>query len=479
MAELEPAVVKIGEYWKPFNSRVLEDPRVKVHTKDGRTLVLAAPAPFDVLISEPSNPWIAGIGSLFTRDFYMVARDRLRPNGIMCQWFNLYAVSEADMKMVVRSFYDVFPHGHLWQSSGGDLVLIGSKQPVMVDLKRIREAYQNTPEMQRHLFEGGIYHPDSLIGHFLMTREKSLEMAQAGPFNTDDCPLLEFSAPFSLYRTQEVYRNREILWKFAPSDFPPGLIPDEELRRRALFGAVNRDNYELVRSVLPQCRVNHPDTFVLSAALKLWEGGEAEIDAVREIYAACLRKFPGQSSFAASRWADLEYERHEFARAAELYAMALNKPGAGSSAYLTQMLGRCLFSLGEGARAIPALVRSAELNSHSSLALALAGAAAINLDDDKAARQFLRLALYRNSHDPLALKCMATVDYHDKKFQAAEQSLLEFLALCPDYPIMWLRLGDCRLAQGDRKGAKAAADQALKLAPDDPSVLEEVRRMPR
>lgn len=474
VAELEPAVVAMGEYWKPFNGRVLEDPRVRVDINDGRTFVLAAQEPFDVIISEPSNPWIAGIGNLFTRDFYCVARERLRPDGIMCQWFNLYAVSETDMKMVIRGFYDVFPCGHLWQSSGGDLVLVGSKQPVKIDLNRIHKAWQDSPGIQRHFFEGGLYHPDSVAGHYLMTREEALEMAGPGLFNSDDRPLLEFSAPFSLYRP-EVRVNQLARLRADSLEVAPGVTVDG---RWALFGVLNRENYQQLHTALAGYQANRSEDFVLAAALEM-SGQELDaFEKARAIWAACLERFPGQSSLAALQWADQEYQRQGFARAAELYQVALANPTAGSAGYLTRMLGQSYFNLGDNARAISPLLQSAQITTTESTALALAGAALVNVENYVKAEEVLQLALKRNPNDPVALKFMANAKFHKGDSRAAEDCLLRYLTLCPNYPLIWVRLAYCRRSLGDERGVAEAVAQALRLAPGDPGIADLISKMP-
>jgi spermidine synthase len=180
-AELEPAVLQAGEYWAPYNGGVLEDPRVKVTINDGRTFILASQSKFDLIVSEPSNPWIAGIGNLFTRDFYLRAKEKLNRDGIMCQWFNLYAVSPDDMTMVIRTFYDVFPQGSLWQSSGGDLILIGSALPTQLDIDRIAKIWKGSENVKRHFFQAAIYRPDYFSRPLPHGPRGSTALGRSGP----------------------------------------------------------------------------------------------------------------------------------------------------------------------------------------------------------------------------------------------------------------------------------------------------------
>src|SRR5256885_4010057 len=79
-----------------------------------------------LIVSEPSNPWMAGVAALFTREFFEAARARLRPDGLLCQWAHTYDIGADDLRSIVRTFVSVFPQGTMWLGGGGDLVLIGS-----------------------------------------------------------------------------------------------------------------------------------------------------------------------------------------------------------------------------------------------------------------------------------------------------------------------------------------------------------------
>ena len=89
---------------------VLGNPRLRLIVGDGRNHLRLTAKRYDAIISEPSNPWMAGVSSLFTRDFFRLARERLAPGGLFCQWAHVYNLSRADLETVVASFTDAFPH---------------------------------------------------------------------------------------------------------------------------------------------------------------------------------------------------------------------------------------------------------------------------------------------------------------------------------------------------------------------------------
>ena len=112
---------------------MLEDPRVHVIPTDGRNYILATPEQYDVITAEPSNPWIAGIANLYTREFYQVIKSKIKDDGIFAQWFHNYSMSPDDFRMVFRTFAEAFPHVSLWSMKESDFLLVGSKKEQVFD----------------------------------------------------------------------------------------------------------------------------------------------------------------------------------------------------------------------------------------------------------------------------------------------------------------------------------------------------------
>jgi spermidine synthase len=474
-AELEPAVLEMAEYWKPFNGRVLEDPRVKIHLTDGRTFVLADTEKFDVLISEPSNPWIAGIGSLFSIDFYRIAKSRLKPDGIMCQWFNVYAVSTEDMKMVLRGFFDVFPHGQIWQSSGGDLVLIGTTREVTFDLPGLTRTWNANPVIQRHFFETYVYLPEYFAGHYLMSREQLVPALGDGPLNTDDRPILEFSAPLSLYKDSEVAANRNFLFSLFEPSPPPGVKLSPEIAVGLLAGAANRDHLSYLKEQLPKLGTSHPHLYHIAVRAKEI-GKTADIASTRNIYRGCQTAFP-DDPLGAIRWAELEASQDEHLKAAELYLIALAnpKPLPGSEAYVKMKLGESLVAMKDAKRALLPLMQSAELTPSESTALSLVGSALLEMQQDQEAKEILEQALKRNPIDPLALLNMASAVFNLGDAASAEPLLRRVIELAPTHDLAWTRLALVLKKLGRDRESKAAYERAVELDPANQNALESVK----
>ena len=223
-AELEPAVLEAQKFFSPFSEGALEDPRLKRVEDDGRSFILGSPKKFDIIVSEPSNPWIAGIGNLYTQDFYEGARRQLQPGGVMAQWIHLYALSETDIQLVYRTFFAVFPHGSIYRTSPGDLLLIGSEQPIEFDPARLETVFSAESRASFWFASLSLVEPQMLFATYLADRDDVLSYLDSqgvglgsGPINTDDLPLLEFRAPLGLFAPPTGSRAMESFKHLVPS----------------------------------------------------------------------------------------------------------------------------------------------------------------------------------------------------------------------------------------------------------------------
>lgn len=219
MVELEKEVVEAAVYFKELNRNVLADPRLRIHINDGRNFLLLDPAKYDVIISEPSNPWMAGVANLFSLEHYRTMKKRLAPNGIVCQWLHAYSMSPDDLRMIIRTFSEVFPNISLWTSYYPDLMLIGTNEPLTLDMKNFEKAF-TIPTVREDLEPHGIQTPMGFLSSAWLFNPTLRLLAQDAKINSDNHPFLEFSAPRNLYKNtlQENFTLLNTLRKF--EEFP-------------------------------------------------------------------------------------------------------------------------------------------------------------------------------------------------------------------------------------------------------------------
>lgn len=127
VAELEPMVLEAASRCASINNSILENEKVEVRLGDAREMLLTDLRQYDLIVSEPSNPFRAGIASLFTREFYEAAARRLKPGGLFSQWVQGYEIDITTMKTVYATLHSVFPYIETWKTSDGDLLLICSQ----------------------------------------------------------------------------------------------------------------------------------------------------------------------------------------------------------------------------------------------------------------------------------------------------------------------------------------------------------------
>ncbi len=213
IVEIEPAIVRAAELFSDINGRPLRDPRTTLRINDARNDLLVSDERYDVIISEPSNPWISGPSKLFTREFFNLARSRLTEGGILCQWVQLYGLDAPTLSSLLRTYADVFPHRAIFKGAGGDLLVLGSMEPITFDPETIG-ARMARREVRADLGRVDVDSVADLLARFRAGDEGIDRFAAAdgdAPLNTDDNALVEFAAARSLYRDDGMENDRRLL----------------------------------------------------------------------------------------------------------------------------------------------------------------------------------------------------------------------------------------------------------------------------
>jgi spermidine synthase len=200
--EISPEVVDASRFFDPESGHVLAQPAVRLIVGDGRSHLLLSPRRYDVIVSEPSNPWMAGVSALFTREFFEAARERLEPGGLLCQWAHTYDISPDDLKSIVRTFAEVFPQGTMWLVGEGDLLLIGARDGA-IDARlaglaaKCREGA--TPAALSTVGVDPAHAPFGLLSLYAGGPRDLVRYAGDARVQTDDGMALEYSAPRGIY----------------------------------------------------------------------------------------------------------------------------------------------------------------------------------------------------------------------------------------------------------------------------------------
>jgi len=217
--EISPEVVEASRFFTTENHDALSDPRTNLIVGDGRSHLLLTPRQYDVIISEPSNPWIAGVAALFTREYFEGARARLAPGGVLCQWANAYNISDPDLRSIIATFIAVFPHGTVWLVGGDDVLMMASDGPLDARLTNVRDSWTR-PGVAEDLALVSALEPFSLWSLYVGGPEELQRYAAGAALLTDDTMRLEFSAPRELHNRRGGENGAALMGLLAPEGGP-------------------------------------------------------------------------------------------------------------------------------------------------------------------------------------------------------------------------------------------------------------------
>jgi predicted membrane-bound spermidine synthase len=191
-------VIRAAKLFAEANRGVLTDKRVRILQEDARTVLKLDPQKYDVIISEPSNPWVAGVGNVFSSEFYQFASNRLKEDGIMAQWFHVYEMHDGIVSLVLRSFGGAFPYMEVWDTDNGDIILLGSQTPWKSSPQVFQEVYAR-PVPRADLERIGLATPDLVLIRQLASQRTAFAIAGNGPRQSDYFPVLETAAPMAFF----------------------------------------------------------------------------------------------------------------------------------------------------------------------------------------------------------------------------------------------------------------------------------------
>jgi len=219
LVELEPSIFEASHFFDDFNHRPLEDPRVRPVVNDARNhMLLVPPGSYDVVVSEPSNPWLTGVSNLFTREFFELGRSRLAPGGIWSQWVQMYGMGTEELRALLHTFAAVFPHVAVFATiEDADLVVLGSDQPLVLDIDGLERVISTRPEVATDLRLLEVHDAYDLLTYFQMERDTVVGFTMGAVLNTDDNMFIEFAAPKRLYEETSARNYRVLLNEARPA----------------------------------------------------------------------------------------------------------------------------------------------------------------------------------------------------------------------------------------------------------------------
>ncbi len=428
IVELESAVVEGSRLFHVGRPDPLDDPRVTLHIEDARTELAHGTGRYGLIISEPTNPWIAGVNNLFTVDFYRRVQARLEPDGVFCQWIQLYELSPETFHSMLASFLAVFPDSRLfciWRSS--DMLVIAAPPGRKLSWARLQ-----TAGVRGALRDARLSGPIEVATLAVGPASDWHEALRGATLNTDDRPIVEYRAPRDLIEVSRRLAGRapEVMAHLTRGVLPPaGALADdwpwhEALAARARALLADADSMAAA-AVFSELRAAGEPELALALARE-----QAEAHRVAR-NAALLERTHQLAAAGDARGARAALEELAAADAAppeSWLALAQARWEAGESELACAAARRALSGL-QGSRRFPVLL--------------IAGMTAFQSGDRASALRHFQEARSWVPTDP------SPYDYEAR----------------------------VRVASGDRAGARRAIEAGLARVPNDPALLQALRAL--
>jgi spermidine synthase/tetratricopeptide (TPR) repeat protein len=203
VVELEPVVLDVARASKAVNQNVLDNPKVHVTIGDARETLLTSTRRYDVIASEPSNPYRAGVAGLFTQEYYRAASDRLTDDGVFAQWVQAYEIDVRTLRTIYATLASVFPSIESWQTTGNDLVLIAAKRARSVDVATLSARIAQEPYRTALANVWRVQTVEDVVAHRVAgpAIADAIAHSRGADINTDDRNVVEFGLARSVGRS--------------------------------------------------------------------------------------------------------------------------------------------------------------------------------------------------------------------------------------------------------------------------------------
>jgi predicted membrane-bound spermidine synthase len=199
VAEIEPAIDAMARCCSAVNFNVLQNPKVRLVYNDAREVLLTSPQRYDLIFSEPSNPYRSGIASLYTRQFYQTVEKRLNPRGIFIQWLQGYEIDRQTVRTALATLHSVFPQVEVWFAKKGDVLLVCSAEPLQYDAARMRSRIVQEPFRSAFAFTWRATTLEAVLAHYVAGAGLAAAVAKRETeLCTDDRNLIEYGFARSL-----------------------------------------------------------------------------------------------------------------------------------------------------------------------------------------------------------------------------------------------------------------------------------------
>jgi spermidine synthase len=200
VAEISRGVIAASPFFDEGNLGASKNPKIRIRRGDAYRTLLQSEETFDVIVSEPSNPWVTGVEMLYSREFLEAAHSRLSPGGVYAQWFHVYESDTEVVELVLRTYASVFPRVSVWFTLGSDLLLLGFDRPDRaLDVEALAARFRR-PDFREGFARVEIETLPQLFAHELLPLGTLHAGALEGEIHTLRHPVLSHAAARAFFR---------------------------------------------------------------------------------------------------------------------------------------------------------------------------------------------------------------------------------------------------------------------------------------
>lgn len=346
LVEIEPEMIRLASLLRPVNERAYTDRRVVRHIEDARTFLARSGKSYDVIISEPSNPWVSGVASLFSEEFYRDMRRHLAPNGILVQWVQAYEFNDSLFASILQALHRVYPHVRIHEVAGAnDLIFVASMDPLSGRMDPLRASIVH---LDMSLLG---QNPESMLTASLLGSERLLALMDGyAPVNSEFQPYVDQNAEKAMFAREKVGVISSLDAKDVPLQrwLEPGWASVQAVKDRVQAAKI-RSNALRSIGFRPDCRAKgdvecwdlYLTRLMNTAPVSTWRhapGGMALLDSVAPV----LAMLPDSSLGLYVKWrlGDTASEPDSLTR---YRGALLLRQGLKSQTYRNQVLWAGLF----------------------------------------------------------------------------------------------------------------------------------------
>jgi spermidine synthase len=237
LCEIEPLIPPASaRFFGNENHNVVHDPRTRIVYDDARHYVLKTSEKFDIVTSDPIHPWVKGAATLYSKEYFEACRAHLNPGGLLTQWVPLYDSDLATVQSEIATFLEVFPNGTVWgnltdMNQGYDVVLLGSAEPIRIDVDAVQSRLDRSPRLAASLREVGLHSAAELLGTYAAQGRDLREWLAHAEINRDRGLRLQYLAGLALNQgnAPSIYGQIE-----AKGSFPRDIFTGSQAAMEAL-----------------------------------------------------------------------------------------------------------------------------------------------------------------------------------------------------------------------------------------------------